>query len=192
MAQMTYRERRIARAERLRGWAEKREEKAAAAYQAARAIGDNIPFGQPILVGHHSERRMRRDIGRIDGNMRRSVENSAKAEEMKSKAENILTAAEHAIYSDDADAIERLAAKLAELEAERGSIKAYNASCRKGAADTSLLTGKQRENLESVKRYTAYNVGRNGEMPGYVLTNLGGNINRAKKRLESMKRRRGA
>jgi hypothetical protein len=31
-----------------------------AAHQKARELGDQIPFGQPILVGHHSENRMRR------------------------------------------------------------------------------------------------------------------------------------
>lgn len=42
-------------------------------FGAARAIGDHIPFGQPILVGHHSEGRHRRDLARIDSNMRAGV-----------------------------------------------------------------------------------------------------------------------
>jgi hypothetical protein len=33
-----------------------------------------IPFGQPILVGHHSEGRARRDQGRIESGMRAGVE----------------------------------------------------------------------------------------------------------------------
>lgn len=45
---MTYRERRLAKAERLREWADKREEKADAAYSTAHNIGSQIPFGQPI------------------------------------------------------------------------------------------------------------------------------------------------
>ncbi|WP_132290495.1 DUF3560 domain-containing protein [Kribbella sp. VKM Ac-2568] len=38
---------------------------------ARRQISDHIPLGQPILVGHHSERRHRRDIERMDRLMQR-------------------------------------------------------------------------------------------------------------------------
>jgi hypothetical protein len=48
----TYRERREARAERLREWADKRAEKAGAAAERASEMGAAIPFGQPILAGH--------------------------------------------------------------------------------------------------------------------------------------------
>ncbi len=44
------------------------------AFGRAKAIGDMIPFGQPILVGHHSERRHRKDITRIDSAMGAGVE----------------------------------------------------------------------------------------------------------------------
>jgi Spy/CpxP family protein refolding chaperone len=71
---MTYRERRLRKAERLRGWAAKRTAKSAAAFESARVVADGIPMGQPILVGHHSERRHRRDIARIDSGMRNGVE----------------------------------------------------------------------------------------------------------------------
>jgi len=37
-----------------------------AAEATFRQIGDAIPIGQPILVGHHSERRHRRDLDRMD------------------------------------------------------------------------------------------------------------------------------
>jgi hypothetical protein len=37
------------------------------------AIADGIPLGQPILVGHHSERRARKDAERIENGMRRAV-----------------------------------------------------------------------------------------------------------------------
>lgn len=63
---MTYRDRRLARAEQLRGQAGRNEVKADAALARADGIGSLIPMGQPILVGHHSERRHRRDLARID------------------------------------------------------------------------------------------------------------------------------
>jgi hypothetical protein len=43
-------------------------------------IHSMIPPGQPILVGHHSERRHRRDLQRADDAMRRSVENHRAAQ----------------------------------------------------------------------------------------------------------------
>jgi len=58
---MTTRERREARAARLREWADKREAKAQAGFQAVHDLADSIPMGQPILVGHHSEAHARRD-----------------------------------------------------------------------------------------------------------------------------------
>src|SRR5690606_3126416 len=37
------------------------------------SILEHIPFGQPILIGHHSEKRARKDVERIDHGMRKSV-----------------------------------------------------------------------------------------------------------------------
>lgn len=179
----TYRERREARAERLKGWADKREVRAEAELGTARSIGEHIPFGQPILVGHHSERGHRRDLNRINGAMRRSAESSEKAASMKSRAANIEAQLDVAIYDDDPDAIERLTERLAALEAERDRIKAYNASCRKGSPDTSRLTEEERRDLASIARVAAYQLGKGGSFPSYKLSNLSGNIKRNRDRL---------
>lgn len=189
---MTYRERREAKVERLRGWAEKREEKAEAAYGTATAIGEHIPFGQPILVGHHSQKRAERDRDRIGAAMDRSVEHAAKAESMKSRAAGIESQLSRSIYDDDPDAIEQLEKRVADLEAERDRIKAYNASCRKGKPDTSLLDKAQQAELVSIVRVTPYNVGKGGQFPSYVLSNLGGNIKRNRDRLAKLQRARAA
>ena len=61
------------RAERFEGYSDRREAEAEAARQAVAAITDNIPLGQPILVGHHSEKRARRDADRIENGMRKAV-----------------------------------------------------------------------------------------------------------------------
>ena len=75
---MTRRERLERKLEKRIEWAEAR--KSAAAMEFSRADlseeKSGIPFGQPILVGHHSERRHRRVIERADHAMRRSVENA--------------------------------------------------------------------------------------------------------------------
>lgn len=79
-------ERAEGRAERMEAAAGKAEERSNQAYKRADYIGSFIPMGQPILVGHHSEKRHRRDIDKIDNAMRTSVEESKKAEYYEEKA----------------------------------------------------------------------------------------------------------
>lgn len=184
---MTYRERREAKVERLQEWASKREAKAEASFDRAHQIGGAIPLGQPILVGHHSERRHRRDVDRIHSAMTRGTEHQEKAESMSQKAKNIESALDRSIYSDDPDAIEQLEARIAELEAERVRIKAYNASCRKGERDLSILAESEKSDLLTTARVASFQLGANGEFPSYKLSNLGGNINRNRKRLEALR-----
>jgi hypothetical protein len=66
--------------------AQKAEQRAAAARQTVDRISGMIPMGQPILVGHHSERRHRRDLDRIDRNMQRTVEESREAQRLHQRA----------------------------------------------------------------------------------------------------------
>ena len=61
------------RAERFDTYREKRTADAEGARRAVAAITDHIPLGQPILVGHHSERRARRDAERIEDGIRKSI-----------------------------------------------------------------------------------------------------------------------
>jgi protein-L-isoaspartate O-methyltransferase len=67
-------ERAEAKAERLEDLSERRTQDADRAQKAVHAIADGIPFGQPILVGHHSERHARKDAEKIENNMRKAVE----------------------------------------------------------------------------------------------------------------------
>lgn len=53
------------RADRFEGYAESRRDESNAAFDAGRRLANTIPFGQPILRGHHSEGRARRDAERI-------------------------------------------------------------------------------------------------------------------------------
>lgn len=178
---MTYRERREAKAARLREWSAKRETKAAAELARATERASVIPFGQPILVGHHSEGRDRNYRAKISRGFERSFEHANEAAEMSRRADGIDAAAEHAIYSDDVDAVERLAERVAELEHERTRWKAYNAACRAGDVDAArFLDGRQRRKLGGTLGQHA---------PAYVLSNLGGNITRNRKRLVELERR---
>ena len=66
-------ERAEARADRFEDYSEARADDAEAARRQVERIADGIPFGQPILVGHHSERHARKDAERIETGMRRAV-----------------------------------------------------------------------------------------------------------------------
>lgn len=185
---MTYRQRRMARAQHLEAWADKRERKAVQTYQAVDEMLEGLPPGQPILLGHHSEAGARRYHARIDARMRSGVDNEAKAVELRQRASNIKEAAEQAIYNDDPDATERLAEKLAILEARRTAILAYNRSCRRGLPDRTLLTEQQWKDIQHFGTVARAAPGEDGPLPGYVLSNLGGNIRRTGLRLQRLKR----
>ncbi len=83
------------RAERLEQRAEKASGQAEAAYSTARAIVAPIPFGQPVLVGHHSERRHRRALERSDSHMGKAVALSRKAGRLESAADGSRAHQEH-------------------------------------------------------------------------------------------------
>ncbi len=67
-------ERAEVRAERFETYSDKRETEAHRARDHVAAIADGIPLGQPILVGHHSEKRARKDAQRIENGMRKAVQ----------------------------------------------------------------------------------------------------------------------
>lgn len=90
-------ERALDRAERLEDRAERLEGQAAAEHRKRRAIGDAIPMGQPILVGHHSEARHRRDIERMKTAMGREVEAIDAAEHARGQA----AAAKHSVAQQE-------------------------------------------------------------------------------------------
>jgi hypothetical protein len=69
----SYEQRQVDRRQRLEDAARKANAEAARRLDTAHEIGSHIPFGQPIMVGHHSEKRHRGDIERIDNNMRKGV-----------------------------------------------------------------------------------------------------------------------
>lgn len=170
---MTTRERRELRAARLTEWADKREVRAEAAAEKAHDLAGMLPMGQPILVGHHSQRGHERHIRNVNRAYSQAAENAEMARSMHSKAANITAAAEHAIYSDDGDAIERLSTRIVTLEARRAEMKAENAAYR-------------REHKTTLAAMDAYDRGQAVPYPAYALTNLSGNISRQRRRLAAM------
>ncbi len=77
------------KAEKLNGFASNAEKRSEEAYKKTNLSEEatGIPFGQPILVGHHSEKAHRKVIERADNAMRKSIEEEEKASTYKSRAE---------------------------------------------------------------------------------------------------------
>lgn len=148
-----------------------------AAYTAARAATAGIEVGQPILVGHHSEKRHRRDIARSDKKMAQSVALSRTAADLLRQAEAVGTAG---ISSDDPEAVAKLDDKRTDLERERDAMKSANAYYKRHKTlDGWNGPDDVRREGESVLRVQAfYGV----PFPPYTLTNIGARIRQAAKR----------
>ncbi len=177
---MNRKERQEARAERYRQFAENAEKKATDAFNAGSAAVENIPLGQPILVGHHSEKAHRRALDRSNSAMMRCVHESEKAAYYRQKAEAVEN--NDNIYLGDDDAIERLSVKIAKLtdlqEQMKGANKIVRASKLSDFDKIDALV-----NLGITRPQAEKMVANKILFPGYALTNNNAKINAAKKQL---------
>jgi len=131
-------ERASARSERFATYSENATTRADDARQRSDAISRNIPFGQPILVGHHSEKRHRRDIDRMWALTDKTVQEGRKADCWQRRAEASIR---HAANRFDPGVIARrikgFQARLRKLKRERHSdvtrLRAFSIrACRPG------------------------------------------------------------
>lgn len=185
-----YEERRQARIERYQAAADRLRATAATRYQTARQQMEMIPFGQPILVGHHSEAGHRAHLKRIDNNMRKSIEASDGAKELERRAE----AAEknRAISSDDPNAPDKIRAKLEGLERLQQRMKDANAAIRKHkkAGAEAQVAALVTLGFDTSKAYSLLQpdfCGRVG-FPSYATQNNNANIRRLKERLAHLEK----
>ncbi|OKK02366.1 hypothetical protein AMK26_22100 [Streptomyces sp. CB03234] len=75
------------RAERFGGYAASAARNSEAAWKSSHEISERFAFGQPILVGHHSEGRARRDHARLDNAMRKSISERDRADHWTGRAQ---------------------------------------------------------------------------------------------------------
>lgn len=197
----SYEEKLARRKEQLEAAAQRADARARAAYESAdlREEKSGIPLGQPIIIGHHSERRHRKAIERANSAMDKSVSQSKRAQELRSKAENVGTGG---ISSDDPDALKKLEEKLAKLQALQSQMKFNNRIVhkwiRKGVSHESegRLFEECFEELKALNPDVSINVVRLMLKPdcfGYVghasyeLTNNNAKIKATAKRIEQLR-----
>lgn len=187
-----YELRQQARRERLEAAAARAEAKAERAFRRAdlREEVSGIPLGQPVLIGHHSERRHRRALERADRAMRAGIEASKRAKELASRAAGVGTGG---ISSDDPEALNKLRARVAELEARQQRMKDANALIRKHAkagrdAQVAALIEAGRPGVTAVRLLAPDCLGRIG-YPDYALSNNNANIRRLKLRIKALELR---
>lgn len=83
------------RAERFEDYSDKRAAEAAQTSKAVDQIAERFWGGQPILVGHHSEKRARKDQERIHNGMRKAIKLWDQSGYWKSRAAGSLAAAKY-------------------------------------------------------------------------------------------------
>lgn len=161
-------------------------------------MAERIPLGQPILVGHHSEGRDRRYRARIDAQFRKGHEALDEARALERR----IAAAESnaAISSDDPAAIEKLRAKLAEVERQAARAREVNQLLRAAAREASRSGLSTRDAQEAALRRAGVSgaavdalltpdfAGRVG-VPSFKLTNLSAEARRIKTRIAELEQR---
>jgi hypothetical protein len=150
-------------------------------YKAAKDESSVLPFGQPILVGHHSEKRHRALLNRIDNNMRKSFEEGEKSVYYQNKAESVGTAG---ISSDDPEAIAKLRKKLAGLEANHKDMLAGNRILRNKKLSKEEKKAKIREKFSHMTE-------REIDILldwGFGTSNSSANIRRVKQRIAQLEK----
>lgn len=184
---MTTREKLERKLEKRKEWAGKASEKCSAEFETARKITENIPFGQPILVGHHSERMHRRDIERSASHMDKGCAEYRKAEYHEEKARGLQDQLDRTIFSDDEDAVERLQERIDERKATQERYKAANKIIRGKSTAAEKIAALV--NLGFGEENARERVEKNLPIPAYALTNNNGEIHRLEARIKDIKRR---
>jgi hypothetical protein len=186
---MTTRERLEAKLEKREAWAVARRESAHAGFESAHKLVENIPLGQPILVGHHSEKAARNLYKRVEQKSMGACESLNMAEHHESKAEGIRRALDKNIFSDDENALDRLQERIAELEKKQAAMVAVNKICRNKKIDQAEKEKQIRESVHGIDERTMHEIFNPvfthlpPGFPSFSLSNNNANINRLKKRL---------
>lgn len=139
------------RSERFEGYQERRAEDAQRAHDYVQRIAEGIPLGQPILVGHHSQRHAERDAKRIENGMRKAVRAFETSEYWKRRA---AAAISHAKYKERPDVRHR---RIKGLEADQ---RKHQRSADEAAACARIWDKVPRVEWDKQTAFATYIAGR--------------------------------
>jgi len=174
------------RYESLMAQAENARKQAEQYRKRANSISMHIPFGQPILVGHHSEKRHRRDADRISSYYHKASELDEKAKELEAKAVGVGSAG---ISSDDPEALVKLREKLKNIERKQERMKLMNRAHKaylKHGADVFEKYDLTEGERKVVENYVPARSWEPHPFPPYKLTNNNARIRSTRKRLRAL------
>jgi hypothetical protein len=179
-----YEERKEHRISRYEEQAQKAGNESDALFAKAHNAASAIPFGQPILVGHHSEGADRSYRRGIENTHRKSFEAAKKAAYYQDKADT--AAGNHAISGDNPEAVNLYREKLVILEADQEEMKAINKAFGKGDEALKALglddarIAKIKKAVESAPSFAKK------PYPAWALSNNNAEIRRVKEKIEQL------
>jgi hypothetical protein len=180
---MDFGDRRQARIDRYKKHTERDNKKSENLFNAALSEVEHIPMGQPILLGHHSEKKHRNTLKRYDHKMRKAFEAREEADYFECKADGVEN--NKAISSDDPKALQKLEKKIQEAQdAHAKMVKANRLICQGDSKGLTHLFGEKLAKELQVPD----DMNRIG-FPEYKLKNSKANIYRMKQRLEDLQDR---
>ncbi len=177
---MSYEDKLDQRREGLRAKADTVEADADARGKRADALA-RVMNGQPILIGHHSEKRHRRDIERMDRDFQSFSKGHSEAAELRRRADAVGTGG---ISSDDESALSKLQGRIVAKVERRDRMKRVNTLYRKRDAEGLKALGLTLEALDTNLR--ASHSWEKAPYPKWEVSNLSTSIRTDKKRLESL------
>lgn len=174
------------RRDRLHTMATKKRREAHNAFDTSHNTLSHMPFGQPILVGHHSEKRHRAAIARSCRLMDKACQLDKTANYYEDRADKVGSGG---VSSDDPDAINKLENKLQNLKTAHEKMIAANKIIRKKTI-SSEEKNKQLFCLgfsdKQISQIINPEYGHVGFAP-YSLQNNNANIKATEKRIEQLK-----
>lgn len=184
-ASSNYQERLERRRDRYEALAAKRQAESSAAFDTSHRMGQAIPFGQPILVGHHSEGRDRRYRQRIWDLTGKSVK---LAETAKYHAARAARVGKSGISADDPNKIIKLRVKMAQLDKLQRTMVAANKivrSKRKAYSQDEKIADLVALGLTEKQAHELFvpDYGSRIGFPSYALSNNSAEIRRLRDRI---------
>jgi hypothetical protein len=186
MIMNAYELKQVERRERFETLAAKNREGSERAFNTAHKMASVIPFGQPILIGHHSEGRDRNYRARISSKYEKSAKLAKTADYYEGRAQSMDYAG---ISSDDPSAVAKLREKIEKAKKNQAVMISVNKLIRANkdnpARIAAIVAAGLLDEAHAAKIVEPDCFGGLG-FAGFALTNNSANIRRMEKRIAEL------